>query len=142
MGDSQREWSFIAWVTGNEEIFKRTTYQILITCKTNDSNKCISGFGDVLNDVLPPDVSGKYLAASGVWEGGPLPGVNSPLFLPIAQEIQEHLGKKTTEEVKYGEPWKVRVPTSIVVLRKDDNLPEWEKNKAGEWETKEESSQT
>ena len=58
------ECSFVAWVTGNEEIFKRTTYQILITCKTNDSNKCISGSGDVLDDVLPPGVSGKYLAAS------------------------------------------------------------------------------
>ena len=58
------EWSFIAWVTGNEEIFKRTTYQILVTCRISGSDKCINGSGDVLDDVLPPGVFGKFLAAS------------------------------------------------------------------------------
>ena len=59
IGENAPEWSFIAWVTGNEEIFCRTTYQILRTCRTNDSDKCMNESGDVLDDFLPPGVSGK-----------------------------------------------------------------------------------
>ena len=58
------EWSFVAWITGNEEIFKHTTYQILISCKTNDSGECIDCSGDILDEVLPPGVSSEYIATS------------------------------------------------------------------------------
>jgi hypothetical protein len=35
--------------------------------------------------------------------------------------------------VAQGDPWPVRVPTNLVKLRADDDLPRWEKNAAGEW---------
>ncbi|KAI9680659.1 MAG: hypothetical protein M1817_004099 [Caeruleum heppii] len=74
-----------------------------------------------------------FLATGKTWRGGALPGISSPAFLPLVQEIQESLGKKTEEPERYGEPWKVRVPTNLVRLRRDDVVPKWVKNEAGEW---------
>jgi hypothetical protein len=70
-----------------------------------------------------------YLAHGKVWMGGALPGVSSPLFLPIAMEIQESLGKKEVKPVKYGDSWEVKVPTNLIRLRKDDKAPEWAKDR-------------
>ncbi len=75
-----------------------------------------------------------YLATGRVWGGGPLPGVSSALFLPLATEIQEELGRKEGELVRYGEPWVVRVPTNLIRLRGDDRAPVWAKDGGtGEW---------
>ena len=75
-----------------------------------------------------------FLATGKVWNGGPLPGMSSPTFLPLATEIQESLGKTAGDEVKYGGPWMVKVPTNLVRLRHDDKPPVWIKDKTtGEW---------
>lgn len=74
-----------------------------------------------------------YLSTGQVWRGGALPNIGSQLFLPIAAEIEEDLGKKAGMEEKYGQPWLVRVPTSLVTLRLDDKLPTWERQDDGSW---------
>jgi hypothetical protein len=75
-----------------------------------------------------------YLATGKVWNGGALPGISSDLFLPLSMEIQESLGKKSEQPVKYGEPWLVKVPTNLVKLRHDDNVPAWKKDTVtGDW---------
>lgn len=66
-----------------------------------------------------------------LWNGGPLPAISSPLFLPIADEIAER-AQKPGDEIPQGDPWKVRVPTTLVKLRQDDKLPKWKKVD-GEW---------
>lgn len=73
-----------------------------------------------------------FLTFGEIWNGGPLPPISSPLYLPIADEIAERLDMPG-DEVPQGEPWTVRVPTSLVKLRADDALPRWEQNAAGEW---------
>jgi hypothetical protein len=74
-----------------------------------------------------------FLSTGQVWQGGALPNIGSKLFLPIATEIEEDLGKKKASEEKYGAPWIVRIPTSLVTLRSDDKLPEWKKQADGSW---------
>ena len=74
-----------------------------------------------------------FLSTGQVWQGGALPNIGSKLFLPIAAEIEEDLGRKAGAEEKYGEPWFVRVPTSLVTLRLDDKLPTWERQLDGSW---------
>ncbi|KAH7071782.1 hypothetical protein FB567DRAFT_612457 [Paraphoma chrysanthemicola] len=69
-----------------------------------------------------------FLATGKVWNGGPLPGLSSETFLPLATEIQESLGKKKDEPTKYGEPWLVRVPTNLIKLRNDNKAPVWTKD--------------
>lgn len=73
-----------------------------------------------------------FMSYGELWEGGPLPTISSPLYLPIADEIAERLDRPG-DEVPQGEPWTVRIPTSLVHLRSDDQLPKWEQNDQGEW---------
>lgn len=73
-----------------------------------------------------------FLTFGEPWMGGPLPTISSDLYLPIADEIAERLDRPG-DEVPQGEPWKVRIPTSLVKLRDDDKLPKWEKDENGEW---------
>jgi fibro-slime domain-containing protein len=66
------------------------------------------------------------------WFGGPLPPITSPLYLPIAQEIAERLDRPGNE-VPQGDPWEVRLPTTLVRLRPDGTLPRWQQNENGHW---------
>ncbi len=66
------------------------------------------------------------------WMGGPLPAITSPLFLPIADELAERL-EKPGDEFPEGEPWEVRLPTSLVKLRADNSLPAWSRDANGDW---------
>ena len=73
-----------------------------------------------------------FMTFGEAWNGGPLPPISSPLYLPIADEIAERLDRPG-DEVPQGDPWKVRIPTNLVHLRADDTLPEWEQDAQGEW---------
>ncbi|MEW2332178.1 hypothetical protein AB0880_30805 [Micromonospora chersina] len=72
------------------------------------------------------------------WEGGPLPTISDDTYLPIADEIAERLGMPGTE-VPAGEPWEVRVPTSLLHLRTAEGLPRWTRQADGHWVPDEES---
>jgi hypothetical protein len=73
-----------------------------------------------------------FLTFGETWNGGPLPSISSPLYLPIADEIAERLDRPG-DEIPQGDPWKVRIPTNLVHLRPDDKLPKWQQNAQGEW---------
>jgi hypothetical protein len=73
-----------------------------------------------------------FMTHGEIWAGGPLPAISNPLYLPIADEIAERLDRPG-DEIPQGEPWLVRIPTTLVHLRPDDKLPEWEQNEDGEW---------
>jgi hypothetical protein len=72
-----------------------------------------------------------FLETGEIWEGGPPPDVNSALYVPIVKEIQEAQGAPG-DEVAQGDSWPVRLPTTLVKLRPDDDLPTWEKVN-GQW---------
>jgi hypothetical protein len=67
-----------------------------------------------------------YLETGEIWNGGPAPDVNDPLYVPIIKEIQEAQGAPGSE-VPQGDPWLVRLPTTLTKLRPDDALPKWKK---------------
>ncbi len=67
-----------------------------------------------------------------IWNGGPLPSISNPLYLPIADEIAERLDMPG-DEIPEGDPWLVRIPTTLVKLRDDDKLPKWKKDASSEW---------
>lgn len=73
-----------------------------------------------------------FMTYGELWEGGPLPTISSPLYLPIADEIAERLDRPG-DEIAQGDPWIVRIPTTLVQLRPDDTLPRWTQNPEGEW---------
>lgn len=73
-----------------------------------------------------------FMLFGELWNGGPLPAISSPLYLPIADEISERLARPG-DEVPEGEPWLVRIPTSLVHLRPDSKLPKWIEEGNGNW---------
>lgn len=70
-----------------------------------------------------------YLETGQIWNGGPPPDISGSTYLPIIKEIQEARGAPGAEQ-PVGEPWLVHLPTTLVRLRPNDDLPEWKK--AGE----------
>ncbi len=74
-----------------------------------------------------------FMVTGDIWNGGPLPTISNPLYLPIADEIAERL-ERPGDEIPQGDPWTVRIPTTLVHLRPDDTLPKWQQDSAtGEW---------
>jgi hypothetical protein len=73
-----------------------------------------------------------FMTFGEIWNGGPLPAISSDLYLPIADEIAERLDRPG-DEIPQGDPWEVSVPTNLVKLRPDDQLPRWEKDEDGNW---------
>lgn len=67
-----------------------------------------------------------YLETGEIWNGGPPPDVTDPMYVPIIKEIQEAQGAPGNE-VPQGDPWLVRLPTTLAKLRPNDDLPEWTK---------------
>lgn len=73
-----------------------------------------------------------FMTFGEVWNGGPLPAISSDLYLPIADELAERLDRPG-DEIPQGDPWEVRIPTNLVKLRADDELPSWTKDANGNW---------
>jgi len=73
-----------------------------------------------------------FMTYGEIWNGGPLPAISSPLYLPIADEIAERLDRPG-DELPEGDPWLVRIPTTLVHLRPDDKLPKWKQDANGDW---------
>lgn len=73
-----------------------------------------------------------FMTYGEIWNGGPLPAISNPLYLPIADEIAERLDRPG-DEVPQGDPWLVRIPTTLVHLRADDKLPKWQQDANGDW---------
>ena len=67
-----------------------------------------------------------YLETGEIWNGGVPPDITSSQYVPIIKEIQEAQGAPQGE-VPVGEPWLVRLPTTLVKLRANDDLPKWKK---------------
>ncbi|MEK6227569.1 MAG: hypothetical protein AABM40_14910, partial [Chloroflexota bacterium] len=73
-----------------------------------------------------------FLDTGEIWDGGDLPPITSPLYVSIIEEIRERDAAPGTE-VAQGDPWDVRLPTTLIKLRPEASLPAWQKNAQGEW---------
>ncbi|EOD66599.1 hypothetical protein [Amycolatopsis vancoresmycina] len=67
-----------------------------------------------------------YLETGEIWNGGAPPDISGSLYLPIVTEIQEQTGAPQGE-VAVGDPWLVHLPTTLVRLRPNNDLPAWKK---------------
>jgi hypothetical protein len=75
-----------------------------------------------------------YLETGELWNGTDPLDITSDTYLPIMKEIQERDAVPGTE-VPYGDPWEVRLPTTLVALRDDGKLPRWKEDpkRSGHW---------
>ena len=75
-----------------------------------------------------------YLDTGKVWDGqGDPPEITNPLYVSIIDEIKERTGA-SQGEISVGEPWEIRVPTNLLYVRENDDLPEWVENPPGSWQ--------
>ena len=73
-----------------------------------------------------------FLDTGEIWDGADPPLLSSPLYVNIIQEIKER-DLASGDEVAQGDPWDVRLPTTLVRLRPDGSLPTWQKDGSGQW---------
>ena len=73
-----------------------------------------------------------FLQTNEIWEGGELPAIGDPLYVPIYVEQMEQLGAPGAE-TPHGPPWEFVLPTDLVMLRADSSLPRWRKDDTGRW---------
>jgi hypothetical protein len=59
-----------------------------------------------------------FLRTRQVWEGAEAPGIDSPIYLGMVEELKSPVG-----DVE-GEPWEVRVPTALTVLQRESGAVE------------------
>jgi hypothetical protein len=55
----------------------------------------------------------RYLADGAIWGGGTAPGVDSPMYVAMENELKEPVGTVDPDV----EPWPIRVPTTLTVLQ-------------------------
>jgi hypothetical protein len=67
-----------------------------------------------------------FLETGEIWNGGPPPDISSSFYVPIIKEIEEATGAPGSE-MPVGDPWLVHLPTTLVRLRPNNDLPTWQK---------------
>jgi hypothetical protein len=67
-----------------------------------------------------------FLKTGEIWEGGEPPVIEDPsgLYVSIVDSLKE-LDKAPDEGVAEGDPWEVKLPTSLVMLDDKPELPDW-----------------
>jgi hypothetical protein len=73
-----------------------------------------------------------FLTTGSIWAGAEPPEISSDALAPLVAEITAMTDRSDVEEA-VGEPWEVRLPTSLVALRDGPGLPSWTRNDAGGW---------
>jgi hypothetical protein len=63
-----------------------------------------------------------YLCTQKPWNGGPAPGINNPMYISIFKELRNQQDDLYGAE-PYGTPWEVVMPTSLVYLQDNPDLP-------------------
>ena len=131
------EWEHMAWVTYPYFWGRKDQWDERIAYEDPDPafNEFLrAGYARVTVPARPGFESAidHFLHLGDIWKGGPLPSITSKLYLKIADELAEQLGRPA-REVPQGDPWPVTVPTALVHLRSDDKLPKWQQDAQGNW---------
>lgn len=131
------EWENLSWVTYPYFWGRRSTWLDKISIEDDDADFQAflkAGYLRVQIPIRPGfvDAVDHFRLFGEPWNGGPLPSISDDLYLPIAEEIAERL-HRPGDETPVGDPWEVRVPTTLVRLRSDDQLPKWAKQTDGSW---------
>lgn len=131
------EWEHMTWVTYPYFWGRKKQWDERIAYEDTDPvfNQFLkAGYCRVAVPVRPgfEGAIDHFMTYGEIWNGGPLPPISNPLYLPIADEIAERLDRPG-DEFPEGDPWLVWLPTTLVHLRADDKLPKWKQNDEGEW---------
>jgi hypothetical protein len=129
------EWENMAYVSYPYFWGRRSSWITGLNLKNNDPlflNFLQAGYARV---VVPVRIGFEkslhfYLHCGLPWIGGALPCIGDlsqrPLYLDIAEEIKDLTGGNNQEsEDPIGQPWEIKIPTTLIKLRPDDKVPSW-----------------
>jgi hypothetical protein len=107
----QTEWAKMLATSGGDQLFTR-----FLT----------AGFARVVLPVRPSHETDLafFLASGIIWHGTEPPVVGDPRYFAIVDEIKESLDAPDGG-IPDGDPWQVKVPTSLVILDDTGQLPSW-----------------
>ncbi|WP_405243172.1 hypothetical protein [Lentisalinibacter salinarum] len=75
-----------------------------------------------------------YLETGSIWGGASEPpAIGSDLYVSIITEIEERTGR-SKGEIPVGDIWESRLPTPLVMLRRQESLPAWENRDPAGWD--------
>jgi len=131
------EWENVSWVPYGYFWGRKATWLDKIVIEDDDAEFAAflkAGYVRVQIPVRPgfAEAVDHFRLFGEPWFGGSLPAISDEIYLPIADELAERLGRPG-DEIPVGEAWSVRVPTTLVRLRADDQLPTWQKQPDGSW---------
>jgi hypothetical protein len=131
------EWENLSWVPYSYFWGRKSTWLDKIVIEDDDAEFeafLKAGYLRVQIPVRPgfAEAADHFRLFGEPWFGGSLPAISDDTYLPIADELADRLGRPG-DELPVGEPWEVRVPTTLVRLRFDDQLPKWQKLPDGSW---------
>lgn len=76
-----------------------------------------------------------YLNTDRIWEGGELPPiVRQNQAALLAQILERRASEDPHQRIPVGEPWEVRLPTTLVRVSPSSALPRWEQDENGNWQ--------
>lgn len=81
-----------------------------------------------------------FLMTGQIWGGADLPDITDTDYLPITEEIKESANAPGDEKPQ-GDPWEVRLPTTLIKLRADGKRPGWTRPDPKKWEWVPETSE-
>lgn len=77
----------------------------------------------------------RYLEGDhAIWDGRGAPGdLHDPTYVSIVDQIKEQSGEELDEPIPVGQPWEIRMPTSLIMLKRDAELPHWRRLDEAGW---------
>ena len=107
---AEKRWAETAQATGADPIFEGFLQ---------------AGSANVVVPVLPGFERSMilFLNTGHIWGGRYMPLFSTPEMLEVYAEAE--LGTQLDPPEQIGEPWEIRLPTSLVMLQADDTLPEF-----------------
>jgi hypothetical protein len=76
-----------------------------------------------------------YLNTGQIWDGGALPPIVTPAQLAvIAKLLERREVEDPHQKIAVGEPWEVRLPTTLIRVSPSAALPRWQQDENGNWQ--------
>ena len=64
-----------------------------------------------------------FLRTGELWEGGEVPAISDEQYVTMLKELRS--SPTFTEPIAEGDPWEFTVPTNLVKLKEDEDLPDY-----------------
>jgi hypothetical protein len=130
------EWEQMIW-RYSPYFWGRKPYWVRTILRDDPEPELAAFFGAGAARALVPVRPGYQAAVLAFMADGTVPAldalteITSPLYVPLLQELSEP-DAAMEDGRPYSDPWEIRLPTTLVALRRDGTLPRWQQQVAAD----------